>query len=84
VIQRHPDSVYRYTNKGHLGAIVSNGTAVLDLGHLGPLPAKSVMKGRSLLFKRLADIGAFDLSPERITFRLRPVKDAGVNSKPGP
>ena len=60
-IQRHPDSVYRYTNKGNLVAIVSNGTAVLGLGNLGPLAAKPVMEGKSLLFKRLADIDAFDL-----------------------
>jgi len=60
-IHRHPDSVYRYTNKGNLVAIVSNGTAVLGLGNLGPLAAKPVMEGKSLLFKRLADIDAFDL-----------------------
>ena len=53
-IQRHPDSVYRYTNKGNLVAIVSNGTAVLGLGNLGPLAAKPVMEGKALLFKRLA------------------------------
>lgn len=60
-IQRHPDSVYRYTDKGNLVAIVSNGTAVLGLGNLGPLAAKPVMEGKSLLFKRLADVDAFDL-----------------------
>jgi malate dehydrogenase (oxaloacetate-decarboxylating)(NADP+) len=60
-IQRHPDAVYRYTNKGNLVAIVSNGTAVLGLGNLEPLAAKPVMEGKSLLFKRLADIDAFDL-----------------------
>jgi malate dehydrogenase (oxaloacetate-decarboxylating)(NADP+) len=49
-IQRHPDSVYRYTNKGNLVAIVSNGTAVLGLGNLGPLAAKPVMEGKSFLF----------------------------------
>jgi malate dehydrogenase (oxaloacetate-decarboxylating)(NADP+) len=60
-IHRHPDSVYRYTNKGNLVAIVTNGTAVLGLGSLGALAAKPVMEGKSLLFKRLADIDAFDL-----------------------
>jgi malate dehydrogenase (oxaloacetate-decarboxylating)(NADP+) len=65
-IQRHPDSVYRYTNKGNLVAIVSNGTAVLGLGSLGPLAAKPVMEGKSLLFKRLSDIDAFDLELDAV------------------
>jgi malate dehydrogenase (oxaloacetate-decarboxylating)(NADP+) len=65
-IQRHPDSVYRYTNKGNLVAIVSNGTAVLGLGNLGPLAAKPVMEGKALLFKRLADIDAFDLELDAV------------------
>jgi malate dehydrogenase (oxaloacetate-decarboxylating)(NADP+) len=60
-IHRRPESVYRYTGKGNLSAIVSNGTAVLGLGNLGPLAAKPVMEGKALLFKRLADIDAFDL-----------------------
>jgi malate dehydrogenase (oxaloacetate-decarboxylating)(NADP+) len=60
-IHRHPEAAYRYTGKGNLIAIVSNGTAVLGLGNLGPLAAKPVMEGKALLFKRLADIDAFDL-----------------------
>jgi malate dehydrogenase (oxaloacetate-decarboxylating)(NADP+) len=60
-IHRRPESVYRYTGKGNLVAIVSNGTAVLGLGNLGPLAAKPVMEGKALLFKCLADIDAFDL-----------------------
>jgi len=60
-IHRHPKAAYRYTNKGNLVAIVSNGTAVLGLGNLGPLAAKPVMEDKALLFKRLADIDAFDL-----------------------
>jgi malate dehydrogenase (oxaloacetate-decarboxylating)(NADP+) len=60
-IHRHPEAAYRYTDKGNLVAIVSNGTAVLGLGNLGPLAAKPVMEGKALLFKRLADIDAFDL-----------------------
>src|SRR6185295_2664782 len=60
-IARNPDDVFRYTARGNLVAIVSNGTAVLGLGNLGPLAAKPVMEGKSLLFKRLADIDAFDL-----------------------
>ena len=65
-IQRHPDSVYRYTDKGNLVALVSHGTAVLGLGHLGPLAAKPVMEGKALLFKRLADIDAFDLEIDAV------------------
>lgn len=60
-IRRHPESAYRYTGKGNLVAVVSNGTAVLGLGNLGPLAAKPVMEGKALLFKRLADIDAFDI-----------------------
>ncbi len=60
-IARRPAAAYRYTNKGNLVAIVSNGTAVLGLGDIGPLAAKPVMEGKALLFKMLADIDAFDL-----------------------
>ncbi len=67
----NPDDVYRYTAKGNLVAVVSNGTAVLGLGHLGPLGAKPVMEGKGVLFKRFADIDVFDievasLDPEEI------------------
>lgn len=63
-IARRPDAAYRYTSKGNLVAVVTNGTAVLGLGHIGPLAAKPVMEGKALLFKRLADIDAFDLEVE--------------------
>ncbi|MBI4410660.1 MAG: NADP-dependent malic enzyme, partial [Gemmatimonadetes bacterium] len=60
-IAEQPDDVYRYTARGNLVAVVSNGTAVLGLGNLGPLGAKPVMEGKAVLFKRFADIDVFDL-----------------------
>ncbi len=60
-IKRRPDDVYQYTAKGNLVAVVSNGTAVLGLGHVGPLAAKPVMEGKGVLFKRFADIDVFDI-----------------------
>ena len=56
-----PDSAFRYTNRGNLVAVVSNGTAVLGLGNIGPLAGKPVMEGKAVLFKRFADIDVFDL-----------------------
>jgi len=56
-----PDKVYEYTAKGNLVAVISNGTAVLGLGDLGPLAAKPVMEGKGVLFKRFADIDVFDI-----------------------
>ena len=53
--------VFRYTAKGNLVAVISNGTAVLGLGNIGPEAAKPVMEGKAVLFKKLADIDAFDL-----------------------
>ncbi len=60
-IARRPDDVYRYTAKGNLVAVISNGTAVLGLGNLGPLAGKPVMEGKGVLFKRFADIDVFDI-----------------------
>jgi malate dehydrogenase (oxaloacetate-decarboxylating)(NADP+) len=60
-IHRNPDDVYRYTAKGNLVAVVSNGTAVLGLGNIGPLAGKPVMEGKAVLFKRFADIDVFDI-----------------------
>ena len=56
-----PDDAYRYTNKGNLVAVISNGSAVLGLGHIGALASKPVMEGKSMLFKRFAGIDAFDI-----------------------
>jgi malate dehydrogenase (oxaloacetate-decarboxylating)(NADP+) len=60
-IAANPDAVYDYTSKGNLVAVVSNGTAILGLGDLGPAASKPVMEGKAVLFKRFADIDAFDL-----------------------
>lgn len=60
-IARTPEDVYRYTAKGNLVAVISNGTAVLGLGDIGPAASKPVMEGKGLLFKIYADIDVFDL-----------------------
>jgi malate dehydrogenase (oxaloacetate-decarboxylating)(NADP+) len=60
-IQRQPALAYRYTAKGNLVAVVTNGSAVLGLGNIGPLAGKPVMEGKGVLFKRFADIDVFDL-----------------------
>lgn len=60
-IEKDPMKAYDYTNKGNLVAIISNGTAVLGLGNIGALAGKPVMEGKSLLFKVLADVDAFDI-----------------------
>jgi len=60
-IHEHPDDVYRYTAKGNLVAVISNGTAVLGLGDIGPEASKPVMEGKGLLFKIFADIDVFDI-----------------------
>lgn len=60
-IQKNPELAYEYTNKGNLVAVVTNGTAVLGLGDIGSLAGKPVMEGKSVLFKRFADVDAFDI-----------------------
>jgi malate dehydrogenase (oxaloacetate-decarboxylating)(NADP+) len=60
-IEKNPDDVFRYTARGNLVAVVSNGTAVLGLGDIGPLAAKPVMEGKGVLFKSFAGIDVFDL-----------------------
>src|SRR5665648_490687 len=60
-IEKNPDDVYKYTAKGNLVAVISNGTAVLGLGDIGPEAGKPVMEGKGLLFKIFADIDVFDI-----------------------
>ncbi len=60
-IAQEPERVYDYTNKGNLVAVISNGTAVLGLGNLGALGSKPVMEGKSVLFKRFADVNSVDI-----------------------
>ena len=60
-IHANPETAYDYTNKGNLVAVISNGTAVLGLGNLGALAFKPVMEGKSVLFKRFADVNSIDI-----------------------
>ncbi len=60
-IQNNPNDAYKYTNKGNLVAVISNGTAVLGLGDIGAMSGKPVMEGKSLLFKIYAGVDAFDI-----------------------
>jgi malate dehydrogenase (oxaloacetate-decarboxylating)(NADP+) len=60
-IEKNPEDAYRYTNRGNLVAVISNGTAVLGLGNIGALAGKPVMEGKAVLFKRFAGIDVFDL-----------------------
>src|SRR3569833_2112122 len=60
-IAADPDAAYDYTSKGNLVAVITNGTAILGLGALGPLAAKPVMEGKGVLFKRFADVDAIDV-----------------------
>ncbi len=60
-IARDPEMAYRYTNKGNLVAVISNGTAILGLGNRGALASKPVLEGKGVLFKRFANIDVFDI-----------------------
>lgn len=60
-IEKNPEDAYKYTAKGNLVAVLSNGTAVLGLGNIGALAGKPVMEGKGVLFKRFADIDVFDI-----------------------
>lgn len=60
-IEKNPQDVYKYTAKGNLVAVISNGTAVLGLGNIGPEASKPVMEGKGVLFKIFADIDVFDI-----------------------
>ena len=60
-IEKNPEDAYKYTAKGNLVAVVSNGTAVLGLGNIGAMAGKPVMEGKGVLFKRFADVDVFDL-----------------------
>jgi malate dehydrogenase (oxaloacetate-decarboxylating)(NADP+) len=66
-IANNPDDVYKYTGKGNTVAVITNGTAVLGLGNIGPMASKPVMEGKSLLFKRFANIDSFDIEVKHKT-----------------
>jgi malate dehydrogenase (oxaloacetate-decarboxylating)(NADP+) len=85
-IQKDPALAYRYTTRGNLVAVISNGTAVLGLGNIGPLAGKPVMEGKAVLFKKFADIDVFDLEidttdPERLIDIVRSLEPTfgGIN-----
>jgi len=65
-IADEPQAVFRYTGKGNLVAVVTDGTAVLGLGNVGPLASKPVMEGKAVLFKRFANIDVFDIEVEAV------------------
>jgi len=60
-IEKNPQDAFKYTGRGNLVAVVTNGTAVLGLGDIGPLAGKPVMEGKAVLFKRFADVDVFDI-----------------------
>ena len=60
-VEKDPAAAYRYTNKGNLVGVISNGSAVLGLGNIGPLAGKPVMEGKAMLFKKFAGIDVFDI-----------------------
>ncbi|MBB1271360.1 malic enzyme-like NAD(P)-binding protein [Psychromonas sp. SR45-3] len=66
-IAANPDDVYKYTAKGNMVAVITNGTAILGLGNLGPMASKPVMEGKALLFKRFANIDSFDIEVKHKT-----------------
>ncbi|KAB2313968.1 malate dehydrogenase [Betaproteobacteria bacterium SCN2] len=68
-IAKNPKTAYDYTNKGNLVAVVSNGTAILGLGNLGPLASKPVMEGKGVLFKRFAGVDVYDIEVNATTVK---------------
>ncbi len=75
-IAENPENVFKYTAKGNLVGVISNGSAVLGLGNIGPLAGKPVMEGKGILFKKFADIDVFDLevNEDTIDGMVRTVK----------
>lgn len=85
-IQAHPEDVFKYTNKGNLVGVVSNGTAVLGLGNIGAMAGKPVMEGKVLLFKIFAGLDSFDIEvdekdPEKFIAAVKAISPTfgGIN-----
>ena len=85
-IADNPEDVYKYTAKGNLVAVISNGSAVLGLGDIGPLAGKPVMEGKGVLFKKFADVDVFDIelnarTVEEMVDAIRPLEPTfgGIN-----
>ncbi|MCD6223719.1 MAG: hypothetical protein J7J73_02295, partial [Deltaproteobacteria bacterium] len=75
-IEQNPLNVFKYTAKGNLVAVITNGTAVLGLGNIGALAAKPVMEGKGILFKKFADIDVFDIEldtqdPDELIYTIK-------------
>lgn len=66
-IAQNPENIYKYTSKGNMVAVISNGTAILGLGNLGPMASKPVMEGKALLFKRFAGLDSIDIEVKHRT-----------------
>lgn len=79
-ISEDEDKAYDYTSKGNLVAVISNGTAILGLGNLGPMASKPVMEGKAVLFKRFADIDSFDIEVDTTDVEdfIRTVRNIGA------
>ncbi|MFT6630486.1 MAG: malate dehydrogenase (oxaloacetate-decarboxylating)(NADP+) [Bacteriovoracaceae bacterium] len=85
-IAKNPDAVYKYTSKGNLVGVISNGSAVLGLGNIGALAGKPVMEGKGVLFKRFADVDVFDIeidctTVEEMVATIKPLEPTfgGIN-----
>ena len=78
-ISKNPDDVYKYTAKGNLVGVISNGSAVLGLGNIGPAAGKPVMEGKGILFKKFADIDVFDIEidEDSVEGMVRVIKSLG-------
>jgi malic enzyme len=63
-IKNNPETIYNYTNKGNMVAVITNGTAVLGLGDIGPAASKPVMEGKAVLFNKFAGVNSIDLCVE--------------------
>ena len=72
-IVQDPANAYKYTSRGNLVAVITNGTAVLGLGNIGALAGKPVMEGKGVLFKKFAGIDVFDIEINSMALRLSPV-----------
>ena len=77
-IEKNPHDAYKYTDKGNLVAVISNGTAVLGLGDIGALSGKPVMEGKALLFKIYAGIDVFDIEVDEKVWNKVDFEDTGV------
>ena len=81
-IARDPEAAARYTARGHLVAVVTNGSAVPGLGNVGPLAAKPMQEGMALLFKQLADIDVFDLEIDAARAGPASSRSCSASSRP--